>query len=224
MKGLFIKDLCLLSQHKLYIFLILALAIIMNGGTANGNFIIGYLVMFGTIFGNSTFSYDELDNSTPFLMTLPVTKKQYVGEKYVLNLIVSSVCWILAITCSLGLMYLNGALSSAAVPEFAAEVLLFLPIAYIISAVLLPFEFRFGHQKGTLVLFACVIACAGIIYFAVKNFSSSAALLDVLSRVNTLSLSDVFAGIGILFILSLLLQMISYAISVRVYDLTGRNS
>ena len=37
------------------------------------------------IFAITTISYDEFDNGLAFLMTLPVTRKQYVAEKYLLG-------------------------------------------------------------------------------------------------------------------------------------------
>ena len=44
---------------------------------------VGYVTFIFTLFTVSTISYDEYDNGYPFLFTLPITRRQYVNEKYV---------------------------------------------------------------------------------------------------------------------------------------------
>lgn len=82
MKGLLIKDLYYVFQRKqtLLIFLIVSLIL---GFTNEGSFLVGYMTLLGTIISLSTISYDNADNGMPFLMTLPISRKEYALSKYV---------------------------------------------------------------------------------------------------------------------------------------------
>lgn len=63
---------------------LLLVAVILNYNS-DGTFIIGYLTVIGSFFVLSTIGYDEHGNSFAFLMTLPVMRKTYAGEKYLIG-------------------------------------------------------------------------------------------------------------------------------------------
>ena len=81
MRGLFEKDFRLLCQNRQTLILFLMMAGFL-GLTQNGTFVLGYLSFMFSILLTSTISYDEMDQGFEFLMTLPVTPKTYVQEKY----------------------------------------------------------------------------------------------------------------------------------------------
>ena len=85
MKGMLIKDLRLLkNQGKTLLLMLFVVAIFMNFITDVGpSFIVGYITIIFSLFTATTISYDEFDNCYLFLMTLPITRKKYVNEKYV---------------------------------------------------------------------------------------------------------------------------------------------
>ena len=83
MKGLLIKDIHLMkNQGKVLIIMCVLMAIMF--GTMNGNIYgaAAYVTFILTLFTVSTISYDEYDNGYLFLFTLPITRKQYINEKY----------------------------------------------------------------------------------------------------------------------------------------------
>ena len=84
MKGLMIKDAKLLkNQGKLLAVMLVVVAGIMYFATdVNAMFIVGYITIIFAMFTATTISYDGFDNCYLFLMTLPVTRKKYVNEKY----------------------------------------------------------------------------------------------------------------------------------------------
>ena len=82
MKGLLIKDFMLLKNQKSFFIIIVAAAIGMSTLMENSSFIIGYIAVIGSLFTLSTIRYDEFDNGNAFLYTLPITRKDYVYEKY----------------------------------------------------------------------------------------------------------------------------------------------
>ena len=86
MKGLFVKDIELMKQQKQFFILVVVMEVILNlAGSGSVSFATGYFTIVTAIFAITTISYDEFDNGLAFLMTLPVTRKQYVAEKYLLS-------------------------------------------------------------------------------------------------------------------------------------------
>lgn len=86
MLGLFIKDLKLLkAQKKMFMLVGIVTAVVLfniQDGTEMIGFMAGYMVFVGTMAATSTIGCDEADHGTVFLFTLPVSRKEYVLEKY----------------------------------------------------------------------------------------------------------------------------------------------
>lgn len=86
MLGLFIKDLKLLkAQKKLFMLVGIVTAVVLfniQDGTEMIGFMAGYMVFVVTMAATSTIGCDEADHGTVFLFTLPVSRKEYVLEKY----------------------------------------------------------------------------------------------------------------------------------------------
>ena len=94
MKGLFVKDIELMKQQKQFFILVVVMEVILNlAGSGSVSFATGYFTIVTAIFAITTISYDEFDNGLAFLMTLPVTRKQYVAEKYLLGAGLTAVAW-----------------------------------------------------------------------------------------------------------------------------------
>ena len=87
MKGLLIKDFKLLKGQKNFFMAITAISIIMIIVSPGTSFPIGFLGFVGALFSLSSISYDEFDNGNAFLFSLPITRKDYVLEKYIFGLI-----------------------------------------------------------------------------------------------------------------------------------------
>ena len=87
MKGLLIKDIRLMKNMRNSIIMILLIAVSMGAYMKDVSFIITYLALIGASFTTSTMSYDEFDNGYTFLLSLPVTRKGYVLEKYAFGLL-----------------------------------------------------------------------------------------------------------------------------------------
>ena len=81
MKGLFLKDYYLNFSNRRSLFLFLFMSIFM-AFAMDGSFIIGYTGMLMGILAIGTISYDSNENGMAFLMCLPISRKDYVKEKY----------------------------------------------------------------------------------------------------------------------------------------------
>ena len=96
MKGLLVKDFKLMMLQKNFLLLILAIVIGMMILSDDMVFPIGFLSFIASLFTVSTISYDDFDNGNAFLFTLPITRNNYVIEKYFLGLLFGCIAWILA--------------------------------------------------------------------------------------------------------------------------------
>ena len=151
MKGLLIKD-CLLLKNirKVFLFMILS-ACFCSLAMQDKNFIGGYLmVFFGTVC-LSSISYDEMDQGNLTIFSFPIERKTYVQEKYVYGLL------LLLSALLLSTLFL---LTWFSWKSIASNMIMF-GIGLLFLAVSLPFQLKYGHEKGRLVLLLVLMILAG---------------------------------------------------------------
>lgn len=166
MKGLIIKDYCLILQQKTSMFFMLALAVLFNF-TFEGLFGAGYLTMVAVMMVIGTVSYDEFDNGYPFLMTLPVSRREYVTAKYVFALSFCGIAWLVGLaTCVLYRMMTEGRVN---LPEMIAETAAFIPMVLIFLSVVFPLQFKFGTEKGKIATLCFLGAIVAGIFVGAKS-------------------------------------------------------
>ena len=162
MKGLFVKDIELMKQQKQFFILVVVMEVILNlAGSGSVSFATGYFTIVTAIFAITTISYDEFDNGLAFLMTLPVTRKQYVAEKYLLGAGLTAVAWgiatITGVICK-GVAELQGCLSETIIGS-----LIDIPLALLMLAVSLPLVIHFGAEKGRYIaMVMCYYICRSL--------------------------------------------------------------
>jgi len=208
MKGLFVKDIELMKQQKQFFVLVVVMGVILNlAGSGSVSFAIGYFTFVTAIFAITTISYDEFDNGLAFLMTLPVTRKQYVAEKYLLGAGLTAAAWgieaITGVICK-GVAELQGCLS---------EKIIYIPLALLMLSVSLPLVIHFGAEKGryiAMVMWAIIIA---VVYILIKTMGLSADAVD--AWLNGLNRGMVLAGV-VLF--TVIVYMGSFWIGVRLME------
>lgn len=210
MKGLFVKDIELMKQQKQFFILVVVMGVILNLA-GSGSFATGYFTFVTAIFAITTISYDEFDNGLAFLMTLPVTRKQYVAEKYLLGAGLTAVAWgiatITGVICK-GVAELQGCLS-----EKIIDTLIYIPLALLMLAVSLPLVIHFGAEKGryiAMVMWAIIFA---VVYILIKTMGLSADAVD--AWLNGLNWGMVLAGV-VLF--TVIVYMGSFGIGVRLME------
>ena len=106
-KGLLLKDWALLkSQGKGIIYVMIGGAALMVG--ALNNSVIDreesaacfgiYITVTMAIYVANMLAYDEMDHGFQYLFSLPVTKKDYVREKYIFSISLDAAVWLLGLT------------------------------------------------------------------------------------------------------------------------------
>ena len=155
MKGLLKKDLIMLCKYG-RITLFSCLLFTIAGGFANGNlFFALYPVAIGSVFAQSLLSYDERSGWDRYCDALPLSRAQIVTEKYLIALILFSVFFLLGLLSRVILLLRGGSAS------FLTAMAVMAAGGMLVPAVLLPFSFRFGTEKGRIVyLFAIGAVCA----------------------------------------------------------------
>lgn len=211
MRGLFEKDFRLLCQNRQTLILFLMMAGFL-GLTQNGTFVLGYLSFMFSILLTSTISYDEMDQGFEFLMTLPVTPKTYVQEKYGF----CTVGVIFSVILS-GIIYLtekgiHG--EQILLGEELLTVLIFVPIVWCVIAIMVPIQLKFGAEKGRIAILMVYGGSAFLLYFVLKCIGEE----NVKLMTNFLNQWKPEALVLGGFLLSGLVLGISYGISRRIME------
>lgn len=213
MKGLFVKDIELMKQQKQFFILVVVMGVILNlaGGSGSVSFATGYFTIVTAIFAITTISYDEFDNGLAFLMTLPVTRKRYVAEKYLLGAGLTAAAWgiatITGVICK-GVAELRGCLSETIVGS-----LIDIPLALLMLAVSLPLVIHFGAEKGRYIAMVMWVIIIAVVYVLIKTMGLSADAVG--AWLNGLNRGMVLAGV-VLF--TVIVYMGSFGIGVRLME------
>lgn len=169
------------------------------------SFSVGLFVMIAFTSTISTFSYDEFAHLDAYALSMPVSRRELVRAKYVLffavlviSSIFSAVCGLLA-SIFIGGDLLIGIVSIAGV----AGIFLFT------TALILPFLFKFGAERGRLFLVAAMMPFVVV----TLAFSSMDGKMPAFLQ---LDISIAVLVIGALALLALTFY-ISYKISVKIY-------
>ena len=169
MKGMLIKDFRLLkNQGKTLLLMLFVVAIFMNFITDVGpSFIVGYITIIFSLFTATTISYDEFDNCYLFLMTLPITRKKYVNEKYVFALLSIACTWVLGTVLGTILLLAQPAVEMNAA-DWLGSCIGYIFAAWICVSIMLPIRLKFDSEKSRYANFI-MIAVVFIAAFLVSS-------------------------------------------------------
>ena len=203
MKGLIIKDICLMAQRKRFFAVMLVFVIMMNFN-AGSDFASMWCMMIASIFVISTFAYDEYDNCYPFLMTLPLEKKDYALEKYCFGFIISAFALLVSLVISIGCCIVKGVSISEMFDSFSLTFLLF-PL--FVLDICIPINVKFGSDRGRLVLVLVFAAIACITTFIEREFPDYKIVMNAAFEELGTQTILIFLAIAALTLLSILLSM-----------------
>ena len=154
MKGLILKDLLILKNQMRNI-LIVILGFILLSIWMENYFYIAFIIPFYIIMlVISTFSYDDLNNSNTYIVALPYDRKTIVKARYVLSLISIITAFLIGLILSLVIPMFNSDMDFMS--TFASCAATILSVILVI-ALLMPFFYKFGVQKGRMILFIAIM-------------------------------------------------------------------
>lgn len=203
-KGLIYKDLFLLKEA----FPIAALAVLFLLFSITLGFTGGFLALcimllvFVVKVVESTLIYDETDGWDSFVLTAPVSRKEIIRSKYLLQILFLAGAFLLSAVLLLLI---------SLIPQFAGEEWLYIMLivgfcyALVYGAVVIPVYLKFGQHTSRYIAFVILIVVAGLfgVTFGFSMFMEFAA-------------STIPLLIGILAV-SLAAYGASYRISQKIY-------
>lgn len=166
MMALLLKDLALLKQQKQF-FLVMAGLVVFYSFFSSGTaftFAIVYMGIMMGMFTLSTISYDEYNNGTVFLFTLPISRREYVLEKYVFAAIMSACSTVVATAFCLGAGYAKGMFANGAdvVEFFAGGIGGALVTVCLMLSLMIPLQLKFGSEKSRIVWIGCTLGFVAV--------------------------------------------------------------
>lgn len=222
MLGLVIKDFRLLLGRKITIIMLLVLTISLSM-TMDMSFVVNYATSLMSILSIGTIAYDEQNNGMSYLMTLPIDSKKYVGSKFIMSFGVSGLVWVLAVSIyaiadvatgmnSIGFLR---DFSLVKLGELAAPAL----IIFVVTAISIPLELKFGPEKFRLVLAMIGGGAAALVYAIFHLISSGKFLIaktveEIAKKIN--DNPEIVCAVGV--ILAIIIIVISFLCSIRIMN------
>ena len=213
MKALFIKDIrIVLKQQRILICAFFAVITILAFATDNSMYAVAFVLFLVPTMMLTTISYDTFENGMSYIMSLPVSVKDYVAEKYILT-VVSSLIFNIMATILINVVLSIGKGVGIMPLELIVNAMLAQFMVLIYISLVLPVDIRFGTDKGMIivVLMAVVIGAAGPM---LGNINVDSGLMYKLSEseitsvpVNTALLLMSVGGVFVI---------VSYFISVKL--------
>lgn len=212
MKGMLIKDLSLLKGQKQFFLAACMFAIIFLFGSNKYYFGISYLIIMFAMFTLSTISYDEYDNGSPFLFTLPISRKGYVREKYVFCLLISGIAWVIFTLLTMAMTVIKGQIAGFQPLILASAGALVLGILMI--SLMIPLQLKFGSEKRQIAAFVCFAGLFFLIYCGSKLVDKF-GVPGFAGKLGNITMSGAVAASVIIVITAVL---ISYLAAVHIME------
>lgn len=216
MKGLIIKDINLMTEQSKVIILCGIVAVIsaITGveSSQDYSFILMYCPTLFLLTAMSTISYDTFDNGLEYLFTLPVSRKLYVVEKYVLFSICSLVGVIVGLALVFGSIIVKEIdVSCSSIAAFAAGAMAGM---IILMSVFIPIEIKFGPEKMRTVLIVAFGVIAMVVILVKKLWPESNEVFSKgIAKIG--GMGDIIVGI-ILLVTVISIFAISMLLSINV--------
>ena len=212
MKGLLIKDMKLMLGQKRFFLIVMGMGIMLMFSGDEPATSMGYVTMLITIFSLNTISYDEHENGMSFLMTLPITRKTYVQEKYAFAVALATVASALSVI----LVYVISMIRH--IDVVLKEVLIIggvlSGVSILIFSITLPLMVKFGSDKGRIALFA-VFAVIGVLIALLAKLveKPGSPLMNVVVKFSELSAGTI---VFIAVFAMILTVLASYFVTVKI--------
>ena len=200
-----------MANQKSYFLFIVTLGIIISIALGSATFVVGYIILVFGLSALNTISYDEMDNGYAFLFTLPISRADYVKEKYVYGILSSFLATFFAIVIGIGA---NLFMTHMEITDIILTGIFSFLTVLIFLAINIPVRFRFSSDKARFV----VISIMGIFLGTIVYLCSSGILSgnEVTIALSILSGLTVTLRVLVAFVVIFLMLTISYFISVYI--------
>lgn len=210
MKGLILKDLLNLKK-AIKTMLIVGIAYSIFFSTVQPTFLTGILTLLFSMQSLSSFSYDEYAKWDSYALTLPISRKDLVFSKYILFMTFPIIGSVLSIILStiIGLFK-----QTLMVEEIFASAMGFLFSMEILFLIILPLIFKFGIERGRIMITVVGFSIFGILFLVIKLIQ--ALNLPFLSLEQIYALTPIIPWIALVMVA--LIAYLSYQVSLRIVE------
>ncbi len=177
MKGLLIKDIKLIKTRGIFILFVVAAYAVLQLGAGNSEMSVGLTTLILSIFSITSITYDEYDNGMPFLFTLPITRREYVREKYVFGFALATITWVVMSIICFSFEYFVWTESVNALPEKLAFTVAYLLVVYFMVAFEIAMKLKFAERSGLAAMIVMAVMGA-LIVLVYSTFDLGAKLID----------------------------------------------
>ncbi len=194
MKALLLKDLYVLYKQMRYLLLVLILFCILPTFSATA-----FSLLFMIMLPVTTISYDEHSKWNQLAKMMPYTTRQLVFSKYLLGYLGAGIIFLISLISQLVIHFSD---PTAIFADYLFTLILLLCVGLILLSVNLPLIFRFGPEKGRIIY---ILTCALI-------GGMTAAVPE-----NPLSNLDLAPFAGVLVLLAIAFNWVSFSLSMKFY-------
>ena len=168
MKALINKDWKLLKNQKQFFLVTLVIVGVFLFTSKNFVFVVSYATIMYTIFTISTISYDDYHNGMSFLFTLPVSRREYVVEKYFFGILTGSGAAGAVLAAAAAVSRVRE--MDMTVEELTVSIMTAILVAMFVLSFTIPSQLKFGAEKGrmammavSMVFFVLIMGCEALL-------------------------------------------------------------
>lgn len=213
-KGLIIKDLKLImSQMRLFIAIIIVWGVIMMT-SIGGAFFVGYIALMFSFITLGTFTYDETEKGLAYIFTLPIMRKDYLREKYLLGFIISTLPSLVVSLIS----YIPFLVAGTNIPflDYFLSSIITIPVVLFLLALQIPLYIKFGQEKRrivTIISVGMISACLGALGSLYEMAGGDR--MEIISSIRGL---NIWWMTLLIVLVTIILIMVSYKISCFILE------
>ncbi len=198
MKGLLLKDILNLRQQGKVYLVIISIWLVIGIMNQDAAFFAGVMMIFSLLVPVSAIAYDERAKWDKFALTMPLSKLDLIASKYLLSLLCAGLSGILAIIVGLAI--------SGDTKEVLMSVSALMSLGVIFTSFILPVIFKFGVEKGRLVVMILFLA-PSVLVMLISKLNLRLPSEDAISQMFYL-----------LPVIAVAILLFSVYISVRIYS------
>ena len=174
LKGLLRKDLLMTVKYCRAFFLIVVLFLGISLLGEENIFFAIYPTMIAGIIPMTLISYDERDRWNAYSAVLPYSRAQIVSAKYIVGLLFGAVAYVASMATAAVAMQIHGTFS---MEQLAILGGILVVLGAIGPALLLPFAFKYGAEKGRIAFYVLIGAFAALSALLASSSSETAISL-----------------------------------------------
>lgn len=211
MKGLIYKDLQLMLKSKKISISFLFILIYGSVFPQHIMFVLSFITMVFCFLGFNSLSFEEFDNSVPYMITMPITRKQYVREKYWFSILFTTGGWLISTLICFLLQ------SEDVFLLFFIQALAILLSMILFQIVLIPIQIKYGSEMSRIVLFAIMGIILGICAFIARILNSLEVTEELITKMEIIWNNIMKYGGIVGFLIFVLIIIISYKCSIKFF-------